>query len=106
MIAGAATAVTAAVSGMLQSRRQGEVVDKIRESLGQVQEHLSRIGNLGPDDDDPEGKKRDWAKHAQKHLNNAAEKWEKLKDKTRDEITRELDSLRDQIDKALRSGSQ
>jgi hypothetical protein len=88
--------------GTLFSSAHAKGVDRTTTSLGIAQDHLNRIGNLGPNDPDPSGKKRDWLKDARKHLGNARKYIEKVKGKTRDELQRRIDDVAGQIDELSR----
>jgi uncharacterized protein RhaS with RHS repeats len=66
--------------------KQSHYIDKTEGALAKAVEHLDQIGNLGPDDEDPEGKTRDWINHARKHLNNARKFVQKVVGKTRERL--------------------
>lgn len=88
--------------GAVFSSAHAKGVDRTNTSLNIAQEHLNRIGGLGPNDPDPSGKKRDWIKDAKKHLGNAQKYVEKVKGKTRDELQRRIDDVAKQIDDQVR----
>ncbi len=66
--------------------------------LNIAEEHLDRIGGLGPDDPDPSGKKRDWLNHARNHLNNARKYVGRALGKTADELVRRIVQVAERID--------
>lgn len=78
--------------------KQSQGIERTTTSLDIAQQHLDQIGNLGPNDDDPFGKTRDWLNHARKHLKNAEKYAEKVRGKSREELQRRIDDLAKQID--------
>jgi hypothetical protein len=88
--------------GTLFSSAHAKGADRTTTSLNIAQEHLDRIGSLGPNDPDPSGKKRDWSKDARKHLGNARKYIQKVKGKTQEELQRRIDDVANQIDQLSR----
>jgi RHS repeat-associated protein len=72
---------------------QAHQIGKTEAQLDVALQHIDQIGNLGPDDQDPEGKKRDWTKDAQRALNNASKYAEKVKGKTGEALRQQIDDL-------------
>ena len=96
--------VTGAIGtlGTLFSSAHAKGADRTTTSLNIAQEHLNRIGSLGPNDPDPSGKKGDWLKDARKHLGNARKYIDKVKGKTQEGLQRRIDDIAKQIDQLSR----
>lgn len=88
--AGAFVGATAGAVAIYFATSQARNVGRTEAQLDVARTHIDQIANLGPGDQDPDGKKRDWTKHAQRALNNALKYVERVRGKTQD-------ALRDQI---------
>ena len=88
--AGAFVGATAGAVAIYFATTQGRNIGKTEGQLEVALTHIDRIASLGPGDQDPDGKRRDWTKHAQKALNNALKYVDRVRGKTQD-------ALRDQI---------
>lgn len=99
-VVGTATLAAAAVWGIssgISAMRNGELGDKARSLLKPAYEHVGKMGGLGPDDEDPNGKNRDWAGDARKAINNARKVVEKMKGKSQEALTKEINQLSEQL---------
>jgi uncharacterized protein RhaS with RHS repeats len=99
---GGFTVGTAGAIGIYLASKHARGIERTNVSLGIAQRHLDQIGGLGPDDEDPEGKKKDWLRDARKHLTNARKYVEDVKGKSRDELMRRIDQLQQQINRYSR----
>jgi hypothetical protein len=77
--------------------QQAHWTDKTNAQLNVALQHITQIEGLGPNDEDPEGKKRDWTKHAKKALNNARKFVEKVRGKTQDALKRAIDEAAERL---------
>ena len=99
-VVGTATLAAAAVWGIsngISAMRNGELGDKARSLLKPAREHIGKMNGLGPDDEDPNGKNRDWAGQARKAINNARNVVEKMKGKSQEALTKEINELSEHI---------
>ncbi len=81
-----------------RSMRNGELKDKANAQLAPALDHINRMMNLGPHDEDPNGKNRDWAKHARKAIRNAQKTVDKMKGKAKELMQQKIDRLSKQVD--------
>lgn len=86
------------VGNLFASSAQRRSVNRAESQIDVALDHIGRVGNLGPDDRDPDGKKRDWLNHAGRALDNA-DKWaKKVKGRTGEGLRERIRSIRGLVD--------
>jgi uncharacterized protein RhaS with RHS repeats len=96
-IEAAADATAAGTGAAVFLTQQAHWVDKTNAQLSVALQHITQIEGLGPNDQDPDGKKRDWTKHAKKALNNARKFVEKVRGKTQDALKQAIDEAAERL---------
>ena len=97
-VLGAVVGFGGATAGTVYLTNQAHNISRADAQLDVARQHIGQIQNLGPDDEDPEGKTRDWTKHAQKALSIARKYAGKVRGKSGETIRQTIDELAEQLE--------
>ena len=90
-------AALASTAGMIWATKQMHRVGQAEAQLDVALSHISQSQGLGPNDEDPNGKRRDWTKHATKALNNARTYAEKVVGKVGRELRERVEAAGEKL---------